>query len=345
VHPAVEYHLLRTTEALNDFVPEWRRLFRRIPQAIPFQSAEWLFPWWRQFGNEELCAMVITRRDEAIGFIPLYVYLDKAKRERQLLPLGVGTTDYLDGIFAHECSTEEIVRGVEIVRREIEHDVFCVPQLHEHSRMLEALRHSGSLACVSQSNACSRMVAVRMAELPQKIKRNAMYYRNRAQRLGTLELVQAGARSCGQVFEDLRRLHCSRWQSRGEAGVLVDERVLRWHREAIPLLLNAGLLRLMALRLGGETIAVLYSLVDVERAGRTQYFYITAYSLEHADLRPGTLLIAYAVEHAANAGVEAIDMLRGDESYKQIWHMEKVPTFCVTQFAAKTADVRRESAA
>ena len=93
----------------------------------------------------------------------------------------------------------------------------------------------------------------------------------------------------------------------------------------------------MVLRLNDEAIAALYSLIDPKRAGRAQYFYITAYSPEHADLRPGTLLIAYAVEHAANEGVETIDMLRGDESYKQIWHMEKVPTWCATQFPAITA--------
>lgn len=346
VYPAVEYQLLRTTEELCDFVAEWQRLFRRDTRATPFQSPEWLLPWGRQFGNEELCAVVMLREGEAIGFLPLYVYADLSRREKQLLPLGVGTTDYLGGVFAPECSEEEIRRAVEVVRGEVEHDVFCVPQLQERSPMLQALRHSASKAYVSQSDACSRMAAVRIAELPQKIKRNAMYYRNRAQRLGRLELMQADASNWERVFEDLRLLHASRWQSRGEEGVLADERVVRWHREAIPILLEAGLLRLMALRLNDATIAVLYSLIDGERAGRTQYFYITAYSPEHADLRPGTLLIAYAVEHAANEGVATIDMLRGDESYKQIWHMEKVPTFCVTQFAASRAgETHEESAA
>ena len=100
----------------------------------------------------------------------------------------------------------------------------------------------------------------------------------------------------------------------------------------------------MALTLNGRVIAVLYSLIDQERAGRTQYFYITAYSPEHADLRPGTLLIAYAIEHAANEGVRIIDMLRGDEGYKEIWHMHKVPTWCVTRFAA-SEEKRTDTAA
>jgi CelD/BcsL family acetyltransferase involved in cellulose biosynthesis len=350
VHPSVEYVFLRTTEELCSFAPAWQRLWDRDPNALPFQSPAWLVPWWKQFGTEELCALVIVRKGEATGLLPFYVYRDTVKRQGQLLPLGVGTTDYLDGVFAPECSVEEIGGAVELLRSEVPHDVFCASQLREQSRFLEALkqrsgnRDQGSEAVsrdnmvfMSQSDGCSRMPAARMAELPQKIRRNAMYYRNRAQRCGTLELVQADESNWQDVFSELRQLHTIRWQTRGEDGVLVDERVVQWHHEAIPLLLRAGLLRLMALKLNQKIIAALYSLIDRERDGRAQYFYITAYSPEHADLRPGTLLIAYAVEQAANEGVTAIDMLRGDEGYKQIWHMEKAPTWCVTQFAAASS--------
>jgi CelD/BcsL family acetyltransferase involved in cellulose biosynthesis len=353
VQPSVEYRLLRTTGDLSSFVPAWRRLWERDPRAMPFQSPEWLLHWWGQFGNDELSAVVIELQGEAIGFLPFYVYRDTTKRKGQLLPLGVGTTDYLDGVFAPECSIEEISGAIEELRRRIKHNVFCATQLSEHSRLLEAMRcgtesggqesvSSGRGASISQSEGCSRMAAVVMAELPQKIRRNAMYYRNRAERCGRLELMQAVESNWEEFFEELRRLHALRWQTRGEGGVLADECVVRWHREAMPLLLRAGLLRLMALKLNDQVIAVLYSLIDPARDRRTQYFYITAYSPEYADLRPGTLLIAYAVERAAQEGVAIIDMLRGDEGYKQIWHMEKVPTFSVTLRASTRAAEQRD---
>lgn len=306
-------------------------------------------PWWKQFGNESLASIAIMHGEEPVGLLPFYVYRDVEKCERQLLPLGVGTTDYLDGVFAPECATEEIEAAVEHLRSCRRHDVFCAPQLAGHSRLLEAMRGSGRPGTfLSNADSCSRMPAVTMADLPQKIRRNAMYYRNRAGRRGALELVQSDESNWIECFDDLQRLHSARWKIRGEDGVLNDERAVRWHREAIPLLLPAGLLRLMVLRLNGEAIAVLYSLMDREREGRVQYFYITAYSPEHADLRPGTLLIAYAVEQAAREGVATIDMLRGDESYKQMWHMEKEPTWCITQFAERPAaanPVHTESAA
>jgi CelD/BcsL family acetyltransferase involved in cellulose biosynthesis len=34
-----------------------------------------------------------------------------------------------------------------------------------------------------------------------------------------------------------------------------------------------------------------------------------------------------AVEHAAHEGVQTIDMLRGNEEYKKLWHTERVATF------------------
>jgi CelD/BcsL family acetyltransferase involved in cellulose biosynthesis len=349
-----EYRFLRTSEQLDRFVPDWRRLWERDRTASPFQSPDWLVPWWRQFGSDELCSVVVEHRGEVVGFLPFYVYRDTTKQRRQLLPLGVGTTDYLDGVFAPGCETEEIFRAVKALRREVEHDEFCVTQLPGHSRLLAAFKQKSGCRdlgsgekqpFVSQSEGCSRMPAATMAQLPQKIRRNAMYYRNRAQRCGKLELVQADGSNWEEIFAELRRLHRERWQERGEEGVLVDERVVQWHSEAIPLLLQAGLLRLMALTLNHEVIAVLYSLVDGEREERTQYFYITAYSPKHAELRPGTLLIAYAVEHAAQEGVATIDMLRGNEGYKEIWHMDKAPTWCVSQLKSSPLESQAEETA
>jgi CelD/BcsL family acetyltransferase involved in cellulose biosynthesis len=172
------------------------------------------------------------------------------------------------------------------------------------------------------------MPAVRTAQLPVKIRRNAMYYRNRALRLGKLELVFANLSNWQAALDALERLHTERWESCGEPGVFADPRVGAWHREAIPGLQQCGALRLSTLRLNDETLGVLYSLVDPPaRRHRTQYVYLPGHSIEHAELRPGTLLLASAIDHASNEGVEIIDMLRGHEAYKNIWHVRPVNTY------------------
>jgi len=275
-----------------------------------------------------------------MGLLPFYRYTDACTGERQLLLLGVGTTDYLDGVFRPACPVEPIREALELVCAEDDWDVLYASQLLPGSRLLEAIAGAPAFEAQTYDSASgSVMPAVPLERLPQKIRRNAMYYRNRAARLGALELRIADASTWSCEFEELYRLHTARWQQAGEPGVLADPRVPAWHREALPLLERAGLLRLVSLKLNGETLGVLYSLIDPPfRRERTQYFYLTAYAPQHAELRPGTLLLAAAIDHAAREGVGTIDMLRGDEPYKRLWHLDRRAT---RGFALRRASLRR----
>jgi CelD/BcsL family acetyltransferase involved in cellulose biosynthesis len=315
---------VQTTEELEALFPEWSALWRQDGHATPFQAPEWLVPWWHCFGGD-LRTVCICDDNALIGLLPFYIYREPHKGERQLLSLGVGTSDYLDGVFSPRCDIEFIQKAADFMCRDDGWDTLYVWQLRAGSKLLQALQFSARKV---EGQSCSRMPAVTVPELPQKLRRNAMYYRNRAQRAGHLEFVIGDASTWAEIFAALIRLQGERWGDRGETGVFADERMIRWHREALPLLERAGLLRLCALRLNGEIIAVSYSLIDAPgHSDRTQYIYLPAFSTAYADLRPGTILTAMAIEHAAREGVQTIDMLRGDEDYKKLWHTQPVPTF------------------
>jgi CelD/BcsL family acetyltransferase involved in cellulose biosynthesis len=322
------YRLLRTAEELPALVPQWTALWQKDPEATPFQRPEWLLPWWNHFAGQGLRAVTITSGQKLTGFLPFYVYRVPQTGERQLLLLGVGTTDYLNGVFAPECTPEHIQQAMETICAEGGWDTLYATDLPPNAKLTRALEGFAEQDEMFTSATCSRMAAVPMAALPQKIRRNAMYYRNRAMRLGRLEFAVANGSNWAESFEALQRLHTERWQQNGESGVLADPRVVAWHREALPQLQRSGYLRLCSVRLRNEIIAVLYALIDSpSKPCRTQYFYLTAYSIHHADLRPGTLLLALAIEHAANEGIQTIDMLRGDEAYKRNWHLDRAPTY------------------
>jgi CelD/BcsL family acetyltransferase involved in cellulose biosynthesis len=324
-----QYRLLRTGDELEAFRSSWEALWKGDIHATPFQSPQWLLPWWHQFGTLDLRAVVVSCDDRPLALLPFYILRDVATNKRRLLLLGVGTTDYLDGIFAPECNTKHVHAALDLLRREGGWDVLDADQLRGQSLLYRTLRSTGEPEIQSfAAEPCSRMRAHPVAELPVKIRRNAMYYRNRAARMGRLEFVLADDQSWPRFFDDLIRLHTTRWQSRGEPGVLADRRVLEWHREAIPLLQQHGMLRLGSLHLNGETLGVAYSLVDpVTRPFRNQYVYLIAHSMERSKLRPGTLLLAELIERAAKEGIDMIDMLRGEEEYKKLWHVEPVPTY------------------
>jgi CelD/BcsL family acetyltransferase involved in cellulose biosynthesis len=323
----LDIDVLRSTRELREIGPQWSSLWCADPDSTPFQSPEWLLPWWRQFGQPELRAITISDRGRLIGLLPFYIYREPGGGQRQMLLIGAGTSDYLDGIFSPECTVLAIRAALDILAQTEGWDTLIASQLRPQSKLFRAFS-ALSRTQPFQAEHCGAMPAVRVQQLPVKIRRNAMYYRNRAQRLGTIELVIADQSNWPALFAELQQLHTEHWQTRGEPGVLADPRVLDWHRDAIPGLLASGILRLCALRLKGQTLGLLYSLVDAPtRPVRTQYLYLTAYSMENAELRPGTLLLASAIEHAAKEGIQRIDMLRGDEAYKQIWHLEPIPTF------------------
>jgi len=318
----------RTAEELEGLSPRWAALWSEDGFATPFQHPAWLIPWSQCFAAD-LRTVCIHQDDNLAGLLPFYLHREPRTNERQLLPLGVATSDYLDGVFSPRCNPELIERAVELLCSDDDWDALYVSQLRAGSKLLQALEGSarpGYMRIAGQS--CSRMPAVTIAELPQKLGRNTKYYRRRAERAGNLEFAFADASNWAEIFEALMRLHTERWGERGEPGVFADERMVRWHRETLPRLLRAGLLRLSSLRLNGEIIAAYYSVIDPpERNPRTQYLYLPAYSIRHGDLRPGTLLTAMAVDHAAREGVRTIDMLRGEEEYKRLWHTEPTPTF------------------
>jgi hypothetical protein len=189
VRKSVTYEVIRTTREFDVFAPQWSALWQEDPHATPFQSPEWLLPWWHQFGQPELRAVVISQDARLIGFLPFYIYREPDTGERQLLLLGVGTTDYLDGIFSPACTQEYVQAALDLMCAEKDWDILSASQSRRRSMLFQALQQSPGLSIRQfDGESCSQMPAVRMAELPQKIRRNAMYYRNRAMRLGKLEL-------------------------------------------------------------------------------------------------------------------------------------------------------------
>jgi hypothetical protein len=258
--------------------------------------------------------------------LPFYVYADPERDERQLLLLGAGSTDYLDGIFTPACSASDVLEGLAVIAEQDTWDILYLTQLLPHSLIHSAVAQLDP-ATVHRypGESCYRCPALPVGKLPRKVRSEVRYFRNAAN--GKLRLEIANASSWEPSLEALIRLHSGRWQACNQPGVLANANILAWHHEAAPLLEAADCLRLYVLYLETEPIAALYALVDPPtRASRAEYFYLIGYSPAHARIKPGTLLTAMASEHAANEGVQVIDMLRGNEPYKKFWHVEEVPT-------------------
>lgn len=327
-----ECRLIRSTGDLFLLQPQWQELWSLDPLAKPFQAPEWLLPWWHQFDEGQLRSVAIFRSQRLIGLLPLYLYRDPRSGIRKILPLGIATSDYLDGVFAAECSTDDIVLALDLLLAD-DFDTIDFTQLRDGSKLLAALQAWRPAAFHTDSGeSTTRREAVPFDELPAKIRRNTRYYSARAAAIGSLTYEEVSPAGTLHAYEELERLHTTRWQEAGESGVLADPRVRQCHREAVVQLAEAGLARIYRLRFNGETIAALYTLRDSPACPRrTVYCYLSAYSPAHADLCPGTLLLSHVIDHIAQQGFSLIDFLRGNEKYKDLWHPVRVPThrFCL----------------
>lgn len=324
---------LASTADLHRLRPEWEHLWARAPDATPFQSPRWLLPWWTHLGHGQLAGIAV--RDDAgelAGVAPLYIHRHAGTGLRHVFPVGIATTDDL-GLLAAP-GWEERVAGC-VVRyladRLGDWDLAELPQQRAAAALLHmavpgAARHEvvegePSLVLPLRTPAGGQAI-------PHAMARNIRYYRRRASSAGALAHEVADAGRVPALLQSLVDLHGRRWSKRGEAGVLVDPAVQAAHREAAPLLQAAGLLRLHALCLDGEPIAVLYCLADGPQARAPRHYsYLIGFDPRAQAFSPGTLLLAHAIEQAQALGATAYDFLRGAEAYKALWGTRHQPMY------------------
>jgi CelD/BcsL family acetyltransferase involved in cellulose biosynthesis len=95
-------------------------------------------------------------------------------------------------------------------------------------------------------------------------------------------------------------------------------------------MLDADRLRLFFLTIDGEKAATLYAF----EYGRRFWLYNSGYDPDaHAQLSPGWVLLAYAIQYAIAAGCREFDFMQGDEEYKYRFgaHDYKVMRVIVTK--------------
>ena len=308
-------------EQLQALGQAWSVLWTRCPQATPFQSPEWLIPWWRHFGQSELWVLLVHHEENLVGLAPFFVESDSRTGERTLLLLGTGISDYLDPLFLP--GYESI--GATAVISHLEANADCwdrcdFQQLPGSSALLGAAVGSGLTSEVSVQEVCPVLkLPSDTRELPGRVPTHMLqklrYYRRRLARTTAVRVEQVHEENFGEFFANFIRLHQARWSDRAQSGALETDNVQTFHREAARNLLTIGALRLYALSFDHEIAATLYGFSHQGRA----FYYLSGFDPQFAEFSPGTVMIGYAIEQAIAEGAGEFDFLRGREAYKYMW--------------------------
>jgi CelD/BcsL family acetyltransferase involved in cellulose biosynthesis len=309
--------IIREAAAFAALAPAWGDLWRRAPTATPFQSPAWLIPWWRAFAPGKLFTVAVARADRLVGLAPFYI--EDGAYGRRLLPVGISLSDYLDVLV----DPDEPDAGRAVVEalsgERAAWDLWSLEELRLGATALGLPLPSGCRETLSPQSACPvlRLDGGRsLSEILLKTKRRKLNLaRNRAARRGPVTVERADAAEVGPALDRLFDLHGSRWESRGEAGVLADDAVRGFQRAAAPALQAEDLLRLYVLRIGDAVAAIYYGFAYKGEASA----YLTGFDPAFAYESPGTLVVAHAIEQAIAEGANTFHFLRGQEAYKYEW--------------------------
>src|SRR5215469_1403618 len=308
---------IQVLRALRDILPEWEQLFRRCSDATPFQSPEWLLPWWDVFGAGAPLVIAARRGDRLAGLGLFYIYEGDPEHPNQLYLIGKSVSDYLDILVADDQPGSELAQQIidSVFRMNAIWQSADLDHLRANSPLLSVRARAGISEHRVQQGVCPElfMNGTSMSQIAKKNTRDSIRkHRNRARGMGSIEFVTADRQSFPLLMDHLVRLHSAHWQSAGLPGVFSDPRMIRFLEQAGWRLLESGKLRLQAMLVNGQPIAVAFGIMHQGR----NYFYLCDFDIAYASISPGTLLTAYAIEQAAADGAKYFDFMQGEEEYK-----------------------------
>lgn len=317
--PRPRVDIIDSSRALEELAREWHLLWHRSRAATPFQHPAWLLPWWRHWGGRGPRVIAVRQRGRLAAIAPMYLHRHDTHRTL-LVPFGYGNTDYTGPVIdsaAAPGTTAALVDAMLEAGRDA--DCIALPALHTPDRhllnALAACPRAGTTHAAYPVLSLHDVDGDLPAAVPARMRSRFASCLRRLERMGDVQLQEAAAGTIDDLMHALFELHGARWARRGEDGVLSDDLTRSFHLNAAPALLDAGLLRLLALRLDGRIMAIMHVLFAHRRA----CYYISGFDPRFARFSPGVVITGMAIQRAVAEGMAEFDFLAGREPYKYAW--------------------------
>lgn len=314
--------ILNGLSALETRRAAWMELWRRTPNATPFQSPAWILAWARHFAPDRTHAAVAWDGDRLLGLVPFFTW------EAKVLLAGTGPSDYGDGLFG---DADPAIAGAllaQLCTTAVDLDCHCVDlqQLRAGSPLLEQDAPRGWRSETCTDAACP-VAPICGADGAQAVsahwRKNAERALRQLQRDFELELGCVEQDELAGAAATLERLHRLRWGPRDASHAFDNPLMCAFLYEVIPQLGADGLLRLQCLRIGGETAAVVFAM----GTPCAHYFYMSGFDPRWSRYSTGLVTILAAMRHAAQEQARQFHFLRGSEAYKYHLGAADQPTF------------------
>jgi len=315
--------VLTTTEAFRDLRSEWTDLMSRANVYSPFMMWEWLYPWWKYYGqNKQL--RLITVRDGShrlVGLAPMMLgFTENGRCDRRILAF-VGSGEegprgqYFTLIVEPELQ-QRVLSAVLSCLQEMRSDwqimkLWRVRQDSLYHALLDALTQHGDLATIvsRRGSAVHGPLPETMTEFIDAVpnRRRRTYLRHQAHRLGrTYESVRhqlcTSQEALPEFIERVHQLNIRR--HRRESSWIREDKCLCL-RETADLLFAIDSLRVELLLINGSPAAGLIGLVRNNTYFAFEPGYDPAFAQDHA----GHVLYGMCIQDCIKAGIRHYDWL------------------------------------
>jgi CelD/BcsL family acetyltransferase involved in cellulose biosynthesis len=310
---------------LEEFLPEWRRLWQSDSQAEIFQTPEWAVAWWRAFGHSyTLCSLVVFAENEVVGIVPL------VKRDGVIQFLGTPEADYADIVCEEEWTEEVLAVAFKTLRESVSGWSECVWQhLSRDSRIMRHYRALprellGNLHCL----ATERYQTILIRENRDAVfgsllgKKHTRRRRNKLQKAGQVRFHHLPTQqAAGTCLNDFFRHHIRRHAAIGRRSVYAAPESCQFIRMLFANLGSA--VRFGVLELDGRPLAWHFGF----QVNGKFMLYQHTFDVAKADYTPGELLLWNLFEYAKDNVTREFDFGKGDEPYKSRFANHSRETF------------------
>lgn len=343
---------VRSKDGFAALREEWTDLLTRTRAPALFHTWEWLFHWWKVFGEGSRLQILCVRdaKGRLVGVWPLYerrAGSGVVGRGRQLVYLGTGepeaeevATEYADILADKDLEAEVVdtlwkhigrtpwdqlrmprVLGTSCIAR------ILLPLVAETTGTKVTANPSGSCYFVSLPTSWEEY----LERLGKKKRKRIQNYRRRLAREGNYQCrTVAEPHELEPALDTLARLHGVRWMSRGKAGAFAGARFRSFHRAIAREFLALGWLDLRVWQFGGEDVAAFYGF----RWGNTLSYYQSGFDKRATgNVSLGMVSVMETMEWAIARGFDRFDFMGAREhSYKEDYECETVPMLDVTVY-------------
>lgn len=308
---------LTSIEQMQQIEDVWTDLWQRDPAATPFQSPMWVLPWLRHFGAGQVLAIAARENGRLEALAPMFILRDDDDPAESLgMLIGTGNSDYLDVLTTNPAVIAPILEQLAAA----DCAMWDFQQLRETSPLLTAPAPANCDEETEDHDACLLLSIDGAGEDLRNIasthfRKKLRYYRRLLEREGTVSLETPAPETLDDFLSALFALHAARWKLKGLPGMLAAAVDQSFHRQVARCMLDAGALRMYALRVNDRIVAVFYGFAHHQ----TVYYYLSGYDPALDKASPGTVIVAHAIEQAIAGGATTFDFLRGAEDYKYAW--------------------------